>query len=52
MINEKIGINSYTALYIKQISKGPPHSTRNFTQYSATTYTGRESKQECVCVYV
>ena len=50
----KIGINIYSLLYIKQITnKGLLYSTGNSTQYSVMTYIyGKESKKEWIYVYV
>ena len=42
-INYKFGINIYTLLYIKQITKKDLlYSTGNSTQYSVITYMGKE----------
>ena len=52
-INWEIGIDIYTLLYIKQITnKDLLYSTGNSTQYSVMTYMGKESKKECIYVYV
>ena len=46
-INQKIGINIYTLLYIKQITnKDLLYSTGNSTQYLVITYKGKESEKE------
>ena len=52
-INQEFGINIYTLLYIKQITnKDLLYSTGNSTQYSVMAYMGKESKKECIYVYV
>ena len=52
-INWEIGIDIYTLLYVKQITnKDPLQSTENSTQYHAMAYTGEESKEEWMYVYV
>ena len=52
-INYEFGINIYRLLYIKQIiNKDLPYSTGNYTQYSVTTYMGKESEKEWIYVYV
>ena len=52
-INQEIGINIYTPLYIKQITnKGLLYSTGNSTQYSVMAYMGKEPKKEWIYVYV
>ena len=52
-INWEIGIDTYTLLYIKQITnKDLLYSTGNSTQYSVMTYMGKESKKEWTYVYV
>ena len=48
-----IGIDIYKLLYIKQITnKDLFCSTGNSTQYSAVAYMVKESKKECIYVYV
>ena len=45
-INYKFGINIYTLLYIKQITKKDLlYSSGNSTQHSVMTYMGIESKK-------
>ena len=52
-INQELGINIYTLLYIKQINnKDLLHSARNYTQYLIITYSGKESKKEYVYVHI
>ena len=52
-INWEIGIDTYTLLYIKQVTnKDLLYSTGNSTQYSVMAYMGKESKKECIYVYV
>ena len=49
----EIGIDIYTLLYIKQIiNKDLPYSLRNSAQYSVMTYMGKDSKKECIYVYL
>ena len=44
---------TYTLLFIKQITnKNLPYSTGNSTQSSVMAYMGKESKKECLYVYV
>ena len=52
-INQDLGINIYTLLYIKQITnKDLLYSTGNYTQYFVITYEGKESKtNRCICLY-
>ena len=50
-INCKIGVDTYTLLYIKQINKNLLYSTGNSTQYSVMIYMGKESKKEWMYVY-
>ena len=59
MTNQKIGIDIYTLLCIKQITnKDLVYSTRNSTQCLVITYMDKESKNEyiymyvCVCIYI
>ena len=48
-INQEAGINRYTILYIKQIiNKDLLYSPRKSTQYSVTTYMGKESEKEWI----
>ena len=52
-INQKVGINIYTLLYIKSITnKDLQYSTGNSTQQFVTTYKEKESEKEYVCVCV
>ena len=52
-INWEIGIDIYTLLSIKKITdKDLLYSTGNCTQYSVTTYMGRESRKEWIYVYI
>ena len=52
-MNGETGADIYPLLYIKQITnKDLLYSTRNSTQYSVTTYMGKESKEEWIYVYV
>ena len=45
-LNQEFGINIYTLLDIKQITnKGLLYSTGKSTQYSVTTYMGKESEK-------
>ena len=52
-INEEVGINTYTLLYIKQIpNKDLLYSTGNYTQYFIIIYKGKESeKNRYICIY-
>ena len=46
-INQEVGINRYTLLYIEQINnKDLLYSTGNYTQYFVITYKGKESEKE------
>ena len=52
-INQELGMNIHTLLYIRQITnKNLPSSTGNSTQYSVITYMRKESKKEWIYVYV
>ena len=52
-INQKLGINIYTLLYIRQITnKDLLFITGNSTQYSVMTYMRKESKKELIYVSV
>ena len=52
-IKWKVWIDTYIQPCTKQITnKDLLHSTRNSTQYSATAYTGKESKPEWIYAYV
>ena len=52
-IDWEFGINIYRRLYIRQITnKDLLYSTGNSTQYSVITYMRKESKRECIHVYV
>ena len=51
-INQEVGINIYTLLYIKQVvNKDLLNSTENSAQYSVITYMGKESEKEWIYVY-
>ena len=53
VINQEVGINIYTILYIKQIiNKNLLCSTMNSSQYSVITYMGKESEKEWIYVYI
>ena len=44
---DKMGINRYTLLYIKQINnKDLLNSPENYIQYLTITYNGKESEKE------
>ena len=46
-INQELGVNTHTLLYIKQITnKDLLYSTGKSTQYSVITYMRKESKKE------
>ena len=46
-INQAFWINTYTLLYIKQITnKDLLYSRRNYTQYLVITYKGKESEKK------
>ena len=48
-INQEVGIDIYTILYIKQVTnKNLMYSTRNSAQYTVLTYMGKESKKEWI----
>ena len=48
-INQELGINRYTPLYIKQITnKDLLYSTGNYIQYLVKTYKGKESEKEYI----
>ena len=50
-INQELGINKHTLLYIKEITiKDLLYSTRNYTQYFITSCKGRDSEKEHVCI--
>ena len=52
-MDQELGINMYTVLYIKQVStRDLLWSTGKCTQYTVITYNGKESEKEgaCVCV--
>ena len=52
-INQVVGINICTLLYIKQIiNKDLLYSTENSTQYSVITYKGKESEKEYIYIYM
>ena len=52
-INWKIKIDTYTLLYIKQITiKDLPYNTEKSTQYSVMAYMAIESKKEWLYVFV
>ena len=49
-INQEVGINIYTLLYIKQtINKDLLYSTGNSSQQSEITYMRKESEKEYIC---
>ena len=52
--HRKVGIDTYTLLYITQITnKDLLYSTGNSTQYSIMAYIGKESKKRvdiCICI--
>ena len=51
--NWEIGIDTYTPLYIKQITNMDLlYSTANSTQYSVMTYMEKESKKQWIFVHV
>jgi len=51
-INQELGINIYTVLYIRQInSQGLLNSTGNYTQYFVITYKGKESEKAYIYKY-
>ena len=46
VINQDVGINTYTLLYIKQMTnKDLLYNTGNYTQYSVITYMGKNLKK-------
>ena len=46
-INQEVGINRYTLLYIEQINnKDLLYSTGNYTQYLIITYNRKETEKE------
>ena len=46
-INQELGVNTHTLLYIKQIlNKDLLYSTGKSTQYSVITYIRKEPKKE------
>ena len=52
-INQELGMNIHTLLYIRQIAnKDLLYSTGNSTQYPEITYMRKESKKEGIYVYV
>ena len=53
MINQELGINTHTLLYIRQItSKDLLHSKGSSTQYSVITYVGKESEKKNRQMYI
>ena len=47
VINQELGINTHTLLYIRQItSKDLLYSKGNATQYSVITYVGKECEKK------
>ena len=52
-INQELGINKYTFLYIKEITKDQLYSTGNYTQYSVINCRGKESeKNTYINIYI
>ena len=51
-INQEFGINIYTLLSIKYITKNLLYSTENYTQYFVLTYKGKEFEKEQIHVHV
>ena len=52
-INEEFGVDTYTLLYIKQITnKDLLYSTGNSTQYFVIAYKGKESEKEYTYRYI
>ena len=52
-INWENGIDTYTLLYIKQITnKDLVYRTGNSTSYPVMPYMGKESKKEWIYVYM
>ena len=52
-INQGIGTDIYTLLYIKQISDNDLlHSTGKSTQYCVIANVGEESEKKWMCVFV
>ena len=52
-LNQELGINIYTLLYIKQVTnKDLLYSTGNSTQYSVMAYMGKESKRKNTSGYM
>ena len=52
-INQEFGINIYTLLYMKQITKKDLlYSTGNYTKYFVITYKGKESEKKYIYMYV
>ena len=50
-INSEVEVNTYTLLYIKQItSKDLLYSTKKYTQYFVITYKGKESGKEYIYI--
>ena len=46
-INQEVGSNIYSLLYIKEVTKKDPLcSVESFTEYSVTTYMGKVSGKE------
>ena len=51
-VNQEVGVNIYTLLYIKQINnKDLLYSTGNYVQYFVIAYNGKESEKEYICMY-
>ena len=51
-INQELGINVHTPLYIKYITnKDLLHSTGNSNQYSGITYMRKETENELIYMY-
>ena len=52
-INQEVGIDTYTLLYVKQvINKDLLYSTGKYTQYFVITYKGKESEKEYIYIYI
>ena len=53
-LNQEVGINIYTLLYIKQITiEDLPYSARNYTLLSIIiTYNGKQSEKEYIYIYI
>ena len=52
-INQEVGINRYTLLYIKQITnKDLLYRSGNYPQYFIITYKGKESEKQYIYTYI